>query len=70
MNLLDKCVIAFVVCLTLSVPSCVAHSDYRASKMVEAGADPIAAMCAISTLNTQVCSEYVLTREEGVVKYE
>ena len=71
MDMFDKIVIAVVVCLFTTVPGCVVHSDYRVSKMVEAGADPIAAMCAISTASTQVCSEYVLTREaKGVVEHE
>lgn len=39
---------ATIVCVVLSAGGCTAHTDYRIATAIEAGADPLAARCALS----------------------
>lgn len=40
---------AGVVALAAVIGGCVGHTDYRISEAIKAGADPIAANCALSS---------------------
>lgn len=42
-----KCIMGIVICLILTMGGCEMHADYRVAKIIEGGADPIAANLAI-----------------------
>lgn len=42
-----KCLTYIIVCIILTIGSCVMHVDYRVGKAIEGGTDPIAANLAM-----------------------
>lgn len=49
---------AFALCI--GIPSCSIHADRAIAEMVKAGADPIAAHCAVTSSSDRVmCAAYV-----------
>ena len=52
MNTIAKALAGTAIIITLTIGSCCAHVDYRISKAIEKGADPIAARLAFSNDGT------------------
>lgn len=44
--------VSVIIAITIAVTACNIHGDATIERMVKAGADPIAARCAITGINT------------------
>ena len=62
--LIWKCLTAFLIVLTLTIGGCVGAQSYFVVRLVEAGADPLIAQCAMSVTSTNaaVCTTASFTR--------
>lgn len=59
-----KCIMGIVICAILTMGGCEMHADYRIAKVIEGGADPIAANLAFNdTIETKMVL-YNLTKNK------